>query len=140
MLLGCDKSNACFVPHHNVGWFDVVCWVALALFLDPISATLRTLSALLTYRIIFYVFTVQNELSVFARQLAMHAVASKPQFLSRDDVTETALEREREVHLKKAMDEGKPEAIAEKMVDGGLRKYYGEVVFFVTSLCLRSHS
>ena len=70
----------------------------------------------------------EGELTEFARKLAMHTVAANPRFLSPEDVTEEDKKRESEVLMQKARDAGKPENIAEKMVMGGLRKYYQEVV------------
>merc|ERR1712113_1103180 len=58
----------------------------------------------------------------------MHTVAANPRFLSPEEVTEEDMKRESEVLMQKARDAGKPENIAEKMVMGGLKKYYQEVV------------
>ncbi len=62
------------------------------------------------------------------KQIAMHIAAAKPEALTRDGVDATSLERERAVYKEQAMASGKPENIAEKMVEGRIRKFYEEVV------------
>ncbi|MCC5795376.1 MAG: elongation factor Ts [Chromatiales bacterium] len=61
------------------------------------------------------------------RDLAMHIAASKPQFLSADDVPAEMREKEREIFAAQAANEGKPPEIVAKMVEGRLRKYLGEI-------------
>ncbi|KAE9456323.1 hypothetical protein C3L33_11777, partial [Rhododendron williamsianum] len=61
-------------------------------------------------------------------ELAMHVVAAKPLFLTRDHVSSDALENEREILKSQAESTGKPQMAIEKMVEGRLRKYYEEVV------------
>ena len=62
------------------------------------------------------------------KQIAMHVAAAKPEALTRDQVDGSKLERERVVLKEQAMASGKPADIAEKMVEGRIRKYYEEVV------------
>ena len=61
------------------------------------------------------------------KDVAMQIAAAKPQCIGRDDVDADALAHEREVLRKQALEEGKPEKIVEKMVDGRINKYYKEV-------------
>lgn len=61
------------------------------------------------------------------KDVAMQIAAAKPQCIGRDDVDKEALAHEREVLRKQALEEGKPEKIVEKMVDGRINKYYKEV-------------
>ena len=61
------------------------------------------------------------------KDLAMHIAFAKPQFMSRDQVAPEVLSREREVLAARARDSGKPANIAEKMVEGGLNKFLGEI-------------
>lgn len=61
------------------------------------------------------------------KQIAMHVAAANPQFLNRDSVDTSALDRERAVLVDQARASGRPEEIIEKMVEGRLRKYYEEV-------------
>ena len=64
----------------------------------------------------------------FAKQLAMHVAAARPQALRRDDLDPAAVDRERAVLIEQAKESGRPDNIIEKMVDGRMRKFYGEVV------------
>jgi elongation factor Ts len=63
-----------------------------------------------------------------SKDLAMHVAALAPQFASRDRVSAKALADEREIARAKAVAAGKPEAVAEKMVEGMIGKWFGEVV------------
>jgi len=62
-----------------------------------------------------------------ARDIAMHVAASNPMCVSEADVPAETLAKEREILIEQARNEGKPEAIVEKMVEGRLRKYLAEV-------------
>jgi elongation factor Ts len=61
------------------------------------------------------------------KDLAMHIAFAKPQFLSRDQVDPAVITRERDVLVARAQESGKPANIAEKMVEGGLNKFLGEI-------------
>merc|ERR1712154_212051 len=61
------------------------------------------------------------------KNLCMHVCASAPQFLSPDDVPEDVVEKEKQIQLEIAMNEGKPADIAEKMVTGRMKKFAGEI-------------
>ena len=63
-----------------------------------------------------------------ARHLAMHVAALAPQFANRESVSAKALADEKEIARAKAVAAGKPEAVADKMVEGMIGKWYGEVV------------
>jgi len=67
------------------------------------------------------------EFKQFARQLAMHVVASDPQVVSRDQVSEEMVEAEKSIYRNQGLNEGKPANIVEKMIEGRMSKYYGEV-------------
>ena len=60
------------------------------------------------------------------RQIAMHIAASNPIALSPDDVPAELVKRESQVLKQKAIDAGKPENIADRIVEGGLRKFMAE--------------
>jgi len=62
------------------------------------------------------------------RDLAMQVAAMTPLYAVREDVPEKALADEREIAKAKAVASGKPEAVAEKMVEGMIGKWFGEVV------------
>lgn len=61
------------------------------------------------------------------RDVAMHVAASQPQFLDADSVDQTVLDKEKEILVAQAKDSGKPENIVEKMVEGRIRKFLGEI-------------
>jgi elongation factor Ts len=67
------------------------------------------------------------EFQQFARSLAMHVAASSPLCVSRTEVPSAALDNEKEIFRKQALNEGKPEKIVDKIVEGRVAKYYGEV-------------
>ncbi len=62
------------------------------------------------------------------KQIAMHIAATSPASLSVEDLDTEAVAREREVLIDQAKSSGKPQEIAEKMVEGRMNKYYQEVV------------
>jgi len=68
------------------------------------------------------------KLEALGRQIAMHVAAAKPEALHVHEVDPERLTRERTVLKEQAMASGKPADIAEKMVEGRIRKYYEEVV------------
>jgi len=73
-------------------------------------------------------FVAKNEkFLAFAKDLAMQIAATSPLCVSPEQVPADLLAKEREIFKNQAMEEGKPEAIAEKIVEGRLKKYYSEV-------------
>ena len=62
-----------------------------------------------------------------AKDVCMQIAAAKPEFLKREDVPAERVEKEMEILKAQAMNEGKPAEIAEKMVQGRLGKFYGEI-------------
>jgi elongation factor Ts len=62
-----------------------------------------------------------------ARDVSMHITAQRPLYINRDEVPSDVIEHEKEIIKEQAINEGKPEAIAEKMVNGRINKYYSEV-------------
>ena len=65
--------------------------------------------------------------STVAKDIAMHAAAMRPSYVSESDVPADVLEKEKTVLKEQAMNEGKPAEIAEKMVQGRLNKFYKEI-------------
>jgi elongation factor Ts len=63
----------------------------------------------------------------FARDIAMHIAASNPVAISREEVPAEVIAREKEIYIQQAIDSGKPQAIAEKMVTGKIEKYLAEI-------------
>ena len=62
-----------------------------------------------------------------ARDVAMHAAAMRPQYVTKEEVPEEVVNHEKEVLTEQAMNEGKPKEIAEKMVMGRINKFYKEI-------------
>jgi elongation factor Ts len=65
-------------------------------------------------------------LAVIAKDVAMQVAATNPLFLNKDAVDADTLEKEKEIYRVQALNEGKPEAIVEKMTMGRIQKYYKE--------------
>ncbi len=68
-----------------------------------------------------------DEFKEFVRDMAMQVAAANPQYVSKEDVPEEVAEREKHVLIQQAMNEGKPENIAQKMVEGRMGKFYEEI-------------
>lgn len=66
------------------------------------------------------------EFHSFVRDLAMQIAAANPAYLSRDEVPLSILDHEREVLRAQALNEGKPEKIIDKMVEGRVNKFFAE--------------
>jgi elongation factor Ts len=62
-----------------------------------------------------------------AKDVALHAAALNPKYISRDEVSQDIVEHERQVLTQQALNEGKPENIVAKMVEGRLSKYFEEI-------------
>jgi len=69
-----------------------------------------------------------DKLEALGKQVAMHIAATNPASLDRDSLSQDDIDRERNVLLEQAKDSGKTPEIAEKMVDGRMRKFFQEVV------------
>ncbi len=73
-----------------------------------------------------------------ARDIAMHIAALNPKYISRDEVSADEVERERSVLTEQALNEGKPEKIVEKMVEGRLGKYFEDICLLVQAFVKNS--
>ncbi|MGG1616880.1 translation elongation factor Ts [Paenibacillus sp. NRS-1782] len=62
----------------------------------------------------------------FVRDIAMHIAASNPRYVRREEVPQEEIEKEKEILKAQALNEGKPEKIVEKMVEGRIGKFYEE--------------
>ena len=71
-----------------------------------------------------------QDFQALVHDLAMQVAAADPQFVRKEDVTPAALEKEREIARARALAEGKPEKILDKIVEGRLAKYYEEVCLY----------
>lgn len=63
----------------------------------------------------------------FVKDVALQIAASNPTYVSRDQVDQETIEKEKEILKKQALNEGKPEKIVDKMVEGRIEKFYKEV-------------
>jgi len=73
-------------------------------------------------------FVAKNqEFKDFVKDVALQVAASNPQYVSRDQVDPELVEKEKEILAKQALNEGKPEKIIQKMVEGRIEKFYKEI-------------
>lgn len=68
-----------------------------------------------------------DEFKALSKDICMHIAASNPLFISKEDVPENELEKEREILKKQVQAEDKPENIVSKIVEGKINKYYDDV-------------
>lgn len=74
-------------------------------------------------------FVSLNEgFQTLVKDIAMHIASEKPLFVSKDEVDPAAYEAEKAVQIGRVMEEGKPAAVAEKIVEGRMKKWLSEVV------------
>jgi len=62
--------------------------------------------------------------------VAMHIAAADPRFIRKEDVSQEAIDKEREIQRARALEEGKPEKIVDKIVEGRLSKFYEEICLY----------
>ncbi|HOK15031.1 MAG TPA: elongation factor Ts, partial [Candidatus Kapabacteria bacterium] len=67
-----------------------------------------------------------DEAYALLRDIAMQIAAMNPQFISRNDVDQATLDKEKEIYVQQAIDSGKPADIAERIAVGKLEKFYQE--------------
>jgi elongation factor Ts len=73
-------------------------------------------------------FAAKNEeFKQFAKDVAMQIAAAKPEYIRREEVSADAIAKEKEILRAQALNEGKPEKIVDKMVEGRIEKFYKEV-------------
>ncbi|MEA2009821.1 MAG: translation elongation factor Ts [Actinomycetota bacterium] len=71
-----------------------------------------------------------DEFQTIANDIAMHIAAAQPKWLTRDDVPEDAIEEEKRLIAAQAVNEGKPEHIVEKIVEGRLNSFFADNVLY----------
>ncbi len=71
-----------------------------------------------------------DDFKQLVHDIAMQIAAADPLFLRKEDVTPEVLEKEREIARARALGEGKPEKIVDKVVEGRLSKFYEEVCLY----------
>ncbi len=68
-----------------------------------------------------------DEFQTFVKDIAMHIAAANPQYVSEAEVEPSVIEKEREILTAQALNEGKPEKVVEKMVEGRIKKFLKEI-------------
>lgn len=68
-----------------------------------------------------------DDFQTLVKDIAMHIAAAGPEYISADEIPAEVVEKERAIQKARAMEEGKPEAIAEKMVDGRVTRFFEEL-------------
>jgi elongation factor Ts len=71
-----------------------------------------------------------DDFQELVHDLAMHIAAADPQFIRKEDVTPAALEKEKDIQRARALAEGKPEKIIDKIIEGRLSKFYEEICLY----------
>lgn len=69
-----------------------------------------------------------DEFKTFSRNVAMHIAASSPVCVNREDVDSELVEKEKEIYRHQGEQEGKPANIVEKIIEGRVDKFFGEIV------------
>lgn len=69
-----------------------------------------------------------DNFKAFAKDIAMHIANLQPQYVKREDVPVDIVAAESQAQMDRALEEGKPANIAEKMVEGRMNKWYGEII------------
>jgi len=68
-----------------------------------------------------------DDFKAFVHDVALHVAAFSPQYVRREDMPASVLEKEKQLQRERALEEGKPEKIVERIVEGRVNKYFGEV-------------
>ncbi len=71
-----------------------------------------------------------DDFQELVHDIAMQIAAADPQFVRKEEVTEEALAKERDIYRARAANEGKPEKMLDKIVEGRMAKYYEEVCLY----------
>ncbi len=71
-----------------------------------------------------------DDFQQLVHDIAMQVAAADPQFIRKEDVTKAAIDKEMDIQRARALAEGKPEKIVDKVVEGRLAKYYEEVCLY----------
>ncbi len=69
-----------------------------------------------------------EQFRAFAKDVALHIANLNPEYIRREEVPEAVVEAERQIQRRRAIEEGKPEAVADKIVDGRMSKFFEEIV------------
>lgn len=69
-----------------------------------------------------------DQFRAFAKDIALHVANLNPEYVKIEDIPEAVVEAERQLQRRRALEEGKPEAVADKIVDGRMGKFFEEIV------------
>ena len=67
-----------------------------------------------------------EEFTNLAKDIAMHITASEPLYISREEVSEEVIEKEKDIYRAQVKESGKPEGVIEKIVEGRMKKFFEE--------------
>jgi elongation factor Ts len=68
-----------------------------------------------------------DDFKELVHDISMHIAATDPRFIRKEDVSQEVIDKERDIQRARAINEGKPPAVAEKMVEGRMSKFYEEI-------------
>jgi elongation factor Ts len=68
-----------------------------------------------------------DDFKELVHDVAMHIAAADPRFIRKEDVTQDVIDKERDIQRARALNEGKPPAVVEKMIDGRMGKFFEEI-------------
>ena len=68
-----------------------------------------------------------DDFKELAHDIAMHIAATDPRFIRKEDVTQEVMDKERDIQRARALNEGKPPAVVDKMIEGRMNKFYEEI-------------
>jgi len=71
-----------------------------------------------------------DDFQQLVKDLAMQVAAADPQFIRKEDVTAAALDKEKDIQRGRALQEGKPEKMVDKIIEGRLAKFYEEICLY----------
>jgi elongation factor Ts len=71
-----------------------------------------------------------DDFQELVRDIAMHIAAADPQFVRKEDVTPAAIAKEKDIQRARALNEGKPEKMVDKIVEGRMAKFYEEICLY----------
>lgn len=74
-----------------------------------------------------------EQFRTFVRDIALHVANLNPEYIRREDVPVAVVEAERQIQRRRALEEGKPEAVADKIVSGRMDKFFEEIVLLEQS-------
>jgi elongation factor Ts len=71
-----------------------------------------------------------DDFQELVRDIAMHVAAADPQFVRKEQVTEAVIAKEKDIQRARALNEGKPEKMVDKIVEGRMAKFYEEICLY----------